>query len=179
VEELRPLLAPEKLLRDRVGLHLSQEYKVLNAYWKQRFTFRLCKFGEDNTKFFHACASTRLRKNQIKVLHDGNRVLYNHSKKAELLPDFYVNLLGTSTPPVWGFDLHAAMRGVAGLQDLDKPFTLQDAREAVWASPGPDGFGPACFRTFWDISTQTLWPSSTISTTEWPPLMASIELLLL
>jgi hypothetical protein len=106
-------------------------------------------------------------------------VLYNHSKKAELLPDFYVNLLGTSTPPVWGFDLHAAMRGVAGLQDLDKPFTLQDAREAVWASPGPDGFGPACFRTFWDISTQTLWPSSTISTTEWPPLMASIELLLL
>jgi hypothetical protein len=117
IEELRPLPAPEKLLRDRVRQRLSLEYRALNAYWKQRFTFLLCRFGEDNTKFFHAYASTRLRKNQIKVLHDGERVLYNHSEKAELLRAFYVNLLGTSTPPVWGFDLRAAMHSVTGLQE--------------------------------------------------------------
>jgi hypothetical protein len=143
------------LLRDRVRQHLSLEYKALNAYWKQRFTFRLCRFGEDNTKFFHACASTRLRKNQIKVLHDGGRV------KAELLRAFYVSLLGTSTPPVWGFDLRATMRSVAGLQELDRPFTIQEAKDAVGAmrtdsSPGPDGFGPAFFRTFWDIVSPDL-----------------------
>jgi hypothetical protein len=119
------------LLRDRVRQHLSLEYKALNAYWKQRFTFRLCRFGEDNTKFFHACASTHLRKNQIKVLHDGGRVLYNHSEKAELLLTFYVSLLGTSTPPVWGFDLRATMRSVAGLQELDRPFTIQEAKDVV------------------------------------------------
>jgi hypothetical protein len=161
VEELRPLRAPESLLRDRVRLHLSKEYKILNAYWKQRFTFRLCRLGEDNTKFFHACASTRLRKNQIKVLHDGDRVLYNHTEKAELLRDFYVGLLGTSTPPIWGFDLTAVMHRVAGLQGLEAPFTLQEAKDAVWSmrtdsSPGPDGFGPAFFRTFWDVVSPDL-----------------------
>jgi hypothetical protein len=54
--------------------------------------------------------------------------LYNHTEKAELLRDFYVGLLGTSTPPVWGFELNAIMHGVAGLQDLEKPFTIQEAK---------------------------------------------------
>jgi hypothetical protein len=100
-------------------------------------------------------------KNQIKVLHDGDRVLYNHADKAKLLRDFYVGLLGTSTPPVWGFDLTAFMHSVAGLRELEKPFTIQEAKEAVWSmrtdsSPGADGFGPAFFRTFWDVVSPDL-----------------------
>jgi hypothetical protein len=86
--------------------------------------------------------------------------VYNHAEKAELLHNFYVGLLGASTPPLWGFNLRAAMPRVAGLQELERPFTLQ-AKDAVWAmrvdsSPGPDGFGPAFFRAFWDVVSPDL-----------------------
>ena len=41
-----------------------------------------------------------------------------------------------------------------GLDSLEAPFLEQEAKYALWAmrvdsSPGPDGFGPAFFRTFW------------------------------
>jgi hypothetical protein len=151
--------APEKLLRVRVRLRLSVEYKALDTYWKQRFKFLLCRFGKDNTKFFHACASARLRKNQIKGLHNGDRVVYNHAEKAKLLHNFYVGLPGASTHR-YGASTYAS--SCRELQELERPFTLQEAKDTVWAmhvdsSPGPDGFGPAFFRT-------SSWPSFRIST---------------
>jgi hypothetical protein len=89
VEESRALYRPERMLRDMVRAHFSREYRTLSVYWRQRFTFRMCKLGEDNTRFFHACASACLRRNRIKILHDGGRVLYNHADKAAVLHGFY------------------------------------------------------------------------------------------
>jgi hypothetical protein len=65
VEEFRALSHVESLLRSLVKTKLSSEYKKLDAYWKQRYTYRLCKLGDENTAFFHANASARLRRNQI------------------------------------------------------------------------------------------------------------------
>jgi hypothetical protein len=45
---------------------------------------------------------------------------------------------------------------VAGLHTLEAPFSESEVKGALWAmridsSPGPDSFGPAFYRTFWDV----------------------------
>jgi hypothetical protein len=49
VEELRPLLLVESHLRTHVKARLSLAYKELEAYWRQRYTYRLCKLGDAGT----------------------------------------------------------------------------------------------------------------------------------
>lgn len=44
---------------------------------------------------------------------------------------------------------------------LEEPFTLDEIKQAFWAmrlnsSPGPDGFGLAFFRAFWDTVSHDL-----------------------
>jgi hypothetical protein len=46
VEELRPLLLVESCLRTHVKVRLSLAYKDLEAYWRQRYTYHLCKLGD-------------------------------------------------------------------------------------------------------------------------------------
>jgi hypothetical protein len=96
VEELRPLLLAEARLRVHVKAQLSRAYKEQEAYWRQRYAYRLCKLGDGNTAFFHANASARLRRNQVKVLHSGGRALTNHGDKERVLYDFYSSLLGAT-----------------------------------------------------------------------------------
>ena len=76
---------------------LSRATKELAAYWKQQYTFKLCKFGDENTAFYHASASARLHSNRIQVLHDEGVPLYNHVAKERVLHAFYRSLLGTDS----------------------------------------------------------------------------------
>lgn len=109
--------------------------------------------GDENTSFFHARASVRFRKNKIQVLHDGARPVFNHDDKERLLSDFYSDLLGSSAPPRFAFNLGELYDLVAGLSQLEAPFSVDEVHQAVLrmrsdAAPGPDGFGPAFFKTF-------------------------------
>ncbi|CAN6168854.1 unnamed protein product [Urochloa humidicola] len=154
LEERRRLASGERLLRTLVEARLSAANKELAAYWKQRFTFRVCKLGDDNTKFFHASASARLRRNHIAVLHDAGVPVYTHQAKERVLHSFYTGLLGTADAITWPTALNTFLPPVPGLAGLDAPFSIDEARDALWhmrldSSPGPDGFGPAFFRAFW------------------------------
>jgi hypothetical protein len=66
VEELHPPLAPEKLLRERVRLHLSQEYKVINVPTQNSSTLvPPHAYGRIKSKFYMMvteCSTTILRK---------------------------------------------------------------------------------------------------------------------
>ena len=65
----------------------------------------------------------RLRSNQIQVLHHEGRMLFNHADRADVLHRFYSTLLGTTSPPAWGFDLRQVLPPVAGLSALEAPFS--------------------------------------------------------
>lgn len=56
------LLPPSKTLRDRL------------SYWRQRFSIRMAFDWDENTRFFHASASERRRKNHIQELHDSDAI---------------------------------------------------------------------------------------------------------
>lgn len=120
------------------------------------YHFKLCKLGDENTSFLHTSASARLRKNQIRVLHNQNTPIYSHDGKAQLLHDFYKNLLGTSTPVTWNFSLHELYPSGPNLNHINAMLTDEEIKQALMhmrtdSSPGPDGFGPAFFKKFWNI----------------------------
>jgi hypothetical protein len=48
------------------ALHLSIKEKT--AYWKTRAKVRFALEGDENTKFFHASATCRMRRNSIPLL---------------------------------------------------------------------------------------------------------------
>lgn len=154
--EWRRLSRAELSLRSQVQDRLIAANMELAAYWKQRYTFRACKLGDENIKFFHASSSARLLRNHIVVLHDGDSVVRAHRDKERLLHTFYSELLGTPQPTTCDFDLGALMPPVASLEPVDEPFTNGEARDALWrmhssSSPEPDGFGPGFFKTFWPL----------------------------
>nr|CAB3445827.1 unnamed protein product [Digitaria exilis] len=132
LEEECPLSIPEKTLRRLAiqGLQSMQSEKL--AFWRQRFNIRMAVEWDENSKFFHATT----------------------------LPVWNVTasdttLMTPSIPTHWGFDLRELYPelAVAGLE-LSRPFTSDEITSALLAmdmhsSPGPDGFGPSFYKTFW------------------------------
>ena len=49
-------------------LHLEELLLAQCNYWRKRCTIRWIKVGEDNTKFFHAMATQKFRRNAIASL---------------------------------------------------------------------------------------------------------------
>jgi hypothetical protein len=86
----------------------------------------------------------------------------DHLGKAAILQEFFSDLLGSVSPTAWRFDLSSLYPNETPLAGgLCAPFTVDEVKKAVVSmnknsSPGPDGFGPAFFSTFWDAIFEDL-----------------------
>ena len=118
---------------------------------------RAIREGDSNTQFFHAHASQRLRRNQIRALEVDGAMVTSHEAKTAALTAHLRNLLGEEHAAAWAFSLdslYAAAATVNG-EPLVARFTKAEARVVVRAmnrnnSPGPDGFGPSFYLAAWD-----------------------------
>lgn len=103
VEEGRLLSPIEANLRSLVVRILDRVTQSKLLLWKQRSKIKAAIEGDENTKYFHACANQRLRKNKIQILeHDGCDVS-NHDSKVAILHSFYLGLLDTEVNTTWHF----------------------------------------------------------------------------
>jgi hypothetical protein len=104
-EETRALSAGERrlrtLCREEVGLIIVQRA----AYWKQRGKFRALKEGDANTKYIHARASCRARRNAIRALQVDDTTLVTHDDKVTALTAYYSTILGGEAATTWEFDI--------------------------------------------------------------------------
>jgi hypothetical protein len=153
IKECRVLTRHEFVLREIIVRLLSRLVKEKLLRWKQRSKIRAAIEGDENTWYFHACASQRFRHNKIQVLeHDGLEI-FGHDQKVRLLFEFYNSLLGTSRQTEWRFDLNSLYPNpILGLSSLDGSFTQDKIKGAFFSmhmtsSPGPDGFGPAFYKS--------------------------------
>jgi hypothetical protein len=68
LEEDRRLSSDDVQIRCQSYEILALELKQHAAYWKQHGKFKAVSEGDSNTAFFHAHATTRMRKNNIKSI---------------------------------------------------------------------------------------------------------------
>lgn len=63
------------------------------VYWKQRAKAFWLRDGDSNTKYFHAVATSRKRKNLITKLRNNNDVLVeNHQELCKVAKDYFLDL---------------------------------------------------------------------------------------
>jgi hypothetical protein len=157
LEEERPLFTTEWNFRNIVKLHLDELLSAECRYWKKRCTMRWIKQGEENTKFFHAMATERYKRNNIAMLKDeaGNE-LTDHDQMAGLLWSSYRDRMGHSEGISMQFDLPSLITRVDDLDDLTLPFQQKEMDDVIAAmpsdrAPGPDGFNGLFFKKCWPL----------------------------
>jgi len=98
LEETRNLSVQESAVWYMSQEQLAQAIKVQAAYWKQRGKRKALREGDSNTKFFHAHATQRLRRNAIKLVEVDGVQLTAHEGKVTALTNYFKHVLGTPEP---------------------------------------------------------------------------------
>ncbi|XP_059436088.1 uncharacterized protein LOC132169016 [Corylus avellana] len=140
-------------LQDDLKLRMAQE----ELRWRQRAKIDWLKFGDKNTKIFHACANQRRRSNHIKSIIDENGVFWEND-----VGGAFVNYFSTLFNSEGVEHIVDGLEGLEGRitaamnEDLSKPFTEDEVRTALFQmapqkAPGPDGFHAGFFQKNWDI----------------------------
>ncbi|XP_062100181.1 uncharacterized protein LOC133806062 [Humulus lupulus] len=147
IARLKTILQWTQGRRDRYSL---QKYKETQAL--------LFKAGDPNTKFFHASANKRRRRNQIVALKDDEGVLRDWDNGlGTVMVDYFKHLFSASST-----DWHSVTECISASisedvnMDLVRPIESEEVKQALFQmhpdkSPGPDGFSPGFYQKFWDI----------------------------
>lgn len=157
LEEIRTLYGPEATLRAKIKDHIRILLSMQNEYWKQRYTQRVIQQGDENTKFFHAMATERYRKNIIsQILDDTGRMVTDHSEKSALFYQEFKRRLGTTVQTSMQFNLQEIIQPYDDLVHLILPFNNKEIDELILdlpndKAPGPDGFNTMFFKKSWHI----------------------------
>jgi hypothetical protein len=157
IEEFRDLSLIEwnfrKLLEGKLISLLQQQ----RTYWKQRGNLKWVTLGDAGTKFFHAQATVKHRRNFIAQLQTENgTVLVEHGDKAALIWESFKERLGASSFASVGFDLNSYFTSAPDLSSLISPFSTDEIDIIVKSlprdkSPGPDGFNTDFIKHCWPM----------------------------
>jgi hypothetical protein len=163
IEEHRDLSIEEWNFRDHMQTKVAELLHIQKIYWKQRASIKWITDGDICSRFFHAHATLKHRRNSITSLTDDNGTNFSeHDHKADLLWNAFKNRMGTSDFLGIDFDLPNLLNRHDGLQCLDSPFTKQEIDSIIKAlpsdkSPGPDGFNTNFVKKCWHVISQDFY----------------------
>jgi hypothetical protein len=127
MEEFRDLSILEwnfkRLLEQKLTSLLHQQH----IYWKQRGSIKWVTLGDASTKFFHANATIRYRRNLITSLENSEgQVVTDHNAKAELIWNSFKEWLGVSSFTSINFNLPVLIMADIDLSSLVSPFLKEE-----------------------------------------------------
>ncbi|XP_039126606.1 uncharacterized protein LOC120262766 [Dioscorea cayenensis subsp. rotundata] len=129
--------------------------KQEEIYWKQRSRLQWLKEEDENMKFFHAVANGRKNRNFIPCVIHGGSTLVDEHDIGRLFTNHFTQQFGFRRPSKFKINFQKLfhLKTPVDLSTLDRPFTLEEVRKAVFElgrdkAPGPDGFPLIFFRQF-------------------------------
>jgi hypothetical protein len=163
MEEHRDLSIEEWNFRDILQQKVADLLNIQKIYWKQRAAIKWITDGEICSRFFHAHATVKHRKNSIATLTDENGIIhFEHEHKFGLLWDAFKSRLGSSDFSGIDFDLPELLIRNEELHELDSPFTKLEIDNIIKSLPsdkssGPDGFNTNFIKKCWHIIAQDFY----------------------
>jgi len=157
LQEYRDLSLEEWDFQETLKEHLLGLLEKQRVYWKQRGSIKWVKMGDAGTKFFHANATMKYRKNLISelVAEDGS-VTSDHREKERMLWEDFKLRLGVSECSGLLFDPVYFIHGEVNLETLELPFQQEEIDSIIRKlpndkSPGPDGFNNEFLKKCWPV----------------------------
>ena len=165
LEELRRgPMTDEALERQRQILVMLEDlFEQEEIFWLQRGRANWLRHGDRNTNFFHHFATTRKKRNLIKMLLDDNVNIVEGDSLAILINDFFSGLFTSKVNAANEEVLDKVKpRVMPAMNDhLLAPFTSEEVRKALFdigdlKAPGPDGLHAAFYKRFWVMLEEDL-----------------------
>lgn len=154
LEETRPLLPHEFQLRIQLRVRAYDLACNVEERWKQRSHVKWLAQGDRNTRFFHAMASTRLRRNRVHSLQEEGITISDPVAIHQAFVKHMTEIIGVSSQ-VLPFDATVLYPTNPDLSALHRPFHLHEIEQAVKQlannkSSGPDGIPNEFVKLYWD-----------------------------
>uniref|UniRef100_A0A803QEL1 Reverse transcriptase domain-containing protein n=1 Tax=Cannabis sativa TaxID=3483 RepID=A0A803QEL1_CANSA len=137
---------------------LFEVYTQREVFWKQRSKQLWLREGDQNSKYFHAYATSRKKHNSVTKLKDaqGNWIDWKNGL-SDVILNYYNDLFcssATNTSPVTINIPSTVTR--AQNESLLAPVSNEEVRKALFQmhpdkSPGPDGMTPGFYQRCWSI----------------------------
>jgi retron-type reverse transcriptase len=156
IEERRMLTSLEASFRNILKRKIAFLIHLIAIAARQIGKVTWCTLGDEDSRFYHARASARLRQNKIKVIESGGIHYFTHKEKERIFTDYYRAILGSEATIQPLIEFREVYTTQLNLSHLSHPFTEQEVYKALRQiprdkCPGPDGFGSAVYHDFWDI----------------------------
>lgn len=153
IEEQRPLENHEFQTRLKIkerAFHLANNIELK---WKQRSRCNWLSNEDRNSKFFHAFASSRLRRNLVVQIQEGDQTTTDPVGIKEIFANSMQDVLGTSSQ-VLPFNAAAIYEPNPILHNLQDNFTMEEIENAVKQlannkASGLDGLPNEFLKIYW------------------------------
>lgn len=147
---------------EELQLHHDRTLQMLEFYWHQRSRVNWAVFGDRNSKFFHAMAITRRRKNTIQSIQQENGEWITSDKeiKSAFVAHFYAIYQAEHLHPITAIvppEVFQSLPKVspASLSILTADPSEQEIKSALFSlgpdkAPGPNGLNAKVLQEQWN-----------------------------